>query len=418
MAKEKAPLETTYIEEDSQAAARRQLIDEIIQKTQESVFDNPQSFAHVWDVAQKLKGSDMLPPRIGKSPGSIMIIYDFAKRFGFPFYLVAQQVYIVYGEPAISGKFAIALANICKKFNDDMRWRWIDRQGNETPEFTEGGGCIAYNTVAATGEQLTMKLDWNDVQRWGWLSKDNSMWQKGLGMAAQMFRYRTTMFFLRAYAPEYLLGLQTVDEIADTKGLDFSAILNAPESFVEESKAHGKAAIDFKEMKKNAKASKQEDKKQEDEKPAEDKMTVKISDKVSAMIKAFSEIGIQTPSIAKKIGKPVGDFNNDDLSTLREWFKKKKVEHESRKQASKSEKFTPIKIGYDGGEVTVFVRDDLDMSTHQLSFTKLGNFVASYPEPEDLACLDGIKITDGKKIFPHLKNVVELNTENRLNSAG
>src|SRR5690606_6564867 len=47
----------------------------------------------------------------------------------------------------------------------------------------------------------------------GWYTKNGSKWQT---MDDVMLRYRTASFFGKLYAPELLMGLQTVEEIHDT----------------------------------------------------------------------------------------------------------------------------------------------------------------------------------------------------------
>ena len=46
----------------------------------------------------------------------------------------------------------------------------------------------------------------------GWSTKSGSKWKT---MPEQMMMYRAAAFFVRAYAPEISMGLQTADELAD-----------------------------------------------------------------------------------------------------------------------------------------------------------------------------------------------------------
>ena len=51
----------------------------------------------------------------------------------------------------------------------------------------------------------------------GWSTKNGSKW---LTMPRQMLAYRAGSFFARMYCPEVLLGIQTIDEIQDTYGVE------------------------------------------------------------------------------------------------------------------------------------------------------------------------------------------------------
>ena len=53
------------------------------------------------------------------------------------------------------------------------------------------------------------------AQKEGWSTKPGSKW---LTMSEQMLAYRAGSFFARAYCPEVLLGVQTIDEIQDVNG--------------------------------------------------------------------------------------------------------------------------------------------------------------------------------------------------------
>ena len=55
------------------------------------------------------------------------------------------------------------------------------------------------------------------VKAEGWYDKSGSKWKT---MPDQMFRYRAAAFFARAFCPDVLMGLQTVEETRDVRGYD------------------------------------------------------------------------------------------------------------------------------------------------------------------------------------------------------
>jgi hypothetical protein len=59
----------------------------------------------------------------------------------------------------------------------------------------------------------------------GWVSKNGSKWQT---MPELMIRYRAAAFFGRLYAPEIMMGMQTMEEVIDVTHQDVRATA-APE---------------------------------------------------------------------------------------------------------------------------------------------------------------------------------------------
>ena len=120
--------------------------------------------------------------------------------------LVAQNLYIVRGKPGWSGSFAISAINNCGKFSP------LDFVYTKNG----GGGCYAQATRLSDGKllkgtEITLDMAKNE----GWSTKPGSKW---LTMSEQMLAYRAGSFFARAYCPEVLLGVQTIDEIQDVNG--------------------------------------------------------------------------------------------------------------------------------------------------------------------------------------------------------
>lgn len=146
------------------------------------------------------------------SMGNCVIALDMALRMGANPLMVMQNLYVVHGRPAWSAQFLIATLNQCGRFSA-LRYEFQGKEG------TDEWGCRAVTTELATGERLTGPLITIDLaKKEGWYSKkdkygkETSKWQS---MPELMLRYRAAAWFVRAYAPEIAMGLQTVEEVRD-----------------------------------------------------------------------------------------------------------------------------------------------------------------------------------------------------------
>ncbi|WP_206214339.1 PD-(D/E)XK nuclease family protein [Desulfovibrio sp. ZJ369] len=116
------------------------------------------------------------------------------------------------GRPAWSAQFLIATLNQSGKFSA-LRYEFQGKEGQDD------WGCRAVATELATKELLVGPLITISLaKKEGWYSKkdkngkETSKWQS---MPELMLRYRAAAWFVRAYAPEIAMGLQTVEEVRD-----------------------------------------------------------------------------------------------------------------------------------------------------------------------------------------------------------
>jgi hypothetical protein len=91
--------------------------------------------------------------------------------------------------------------------------------------------CVAWAIEKETGERLeSPKVTIEMAVKEGWYTKSGSKWQT---MEEVMLRYRTASFFGKLYAPELLMGLQSVEEAQDiieaTTGPDGTISVNVDE---------------------------------------------------------------------------------------------------------------------------------------------------------------------------------------------
>jgi hypothetical protein len=163
-----------------------------------------------WDLMQRMSkafaASDLVPQNYRGNLANCIVAMEMSTRMGASPLQVMQNLYIVHGNPGWSSKFLIACFNQSGKFSA-MRYTFDrDTKGKAT-------GCRAWSIEKATGEKLegaTITIEMANAE--GWSTKSGSKWKT---MPEQMLMYRAAAFFVRTYAPEISMGLQTEDELRD-----------------------------------------------------------------------------------------------------------------------------------------------------------------------------------------------------------
>lgn len=189
--------------------------------------------------AKVFAASTLVPQQYRNNLPDCVIAMNMAQRIGADVLQVMQSLYIVQGRPAWSAQFLIASFNACGRFSA-MRFEWQGKQGS--PDW----GCRATATEKATGELLCGPwVTWKMVEAEGWSKKAGSKWTT---MPTVMFGYRAASFFVKQYAPEITMGLQTAEEVIDITpaasvttlehGSKSDAIANALRSRQAEAPAH------------------------------------------------------------------------------------------------------------------------------------------------------------------------------------
>ena len=169
-----------------------------------------------WELAQRVAkafASSTLVPELYRGQQGIancLIALEMANRMGASPLLVMQNLYVVHGNPSWSAKFLIATFNQCGRFSA-LRYEWN----------AERTSCRAWATEKATGDRLdgptvTVAMAKDE----GWSTKSGSKWKN---MPELMLMYRAATFFVRTYAPELSMGLQTTDEVEDVHGIEPAA---------------------------------------------------------------------------------------------------------------------------------------------------------------------------------------------------
>ncbi|AIS94317.1 hypothetical protein BTHA_2730 [Burkholderia thailandensis MSMB59] len=158
-----------------------------------------------------------------------VVALNMAQRMGADPLMVMQNLYIVEGRPSWSSQWIIAAVNGCGRFSP-LRFD-IKVLGDKTVERVEtvweNGNrstvtkrvpivdkvCVAWAIEKETGERIdSPAVSIEMAVKEGWYTKNGSKWQT---MDEVMLRYRTASFFGKLYAPELLMGLTSVEEVAD-----------------------------------------------------------------------------------------------------------------------------------------------------------------------------------------------------------
>lgn len=169
-----------------------------------SVFSDNSSFEHGQRVAKMLSSSNLIPKEYQGNIQNTMIALEMANRVGASPLMVMQNLYIVHGKPSWSSTFIIAALNSCKRFSP-IRFE----MGGEGDQY----GCQAWAFDLATNDKLEgPKVTIQMAKDEGWFGKAGSKWKT---MPELMLRYRSAAFFGRLYAPEIMMGMQTMEEVTD-----------------------------------------------------------------------------------------------------------------------------------------------------------------------------------------------------------
>lgn len=151
-------------------------------------------------VADYLAKSPIVPAAFQGQPGSVMIALNMAQRLRMDPFMVMQNIYVVHGTPAMSGKFTVALLNRSPKYTH------IEYQYVNGKDYTDGMRVVGHRRDGKTDIGTAITPEMVAKEKWG------NKWQT---MPEQMYRYRAAAFFARAFTPEELFGMQTVEEVED-----------------------------------------------------------------------------------------------------------------------------------------------------------------------------------------------------------
>lgn len=181
-------------------------------------FNNAQSFELMQRAAKLLASSTLVPKEYQGNLPNCVIALNMAQRVGADPLQVMQNLYVVHGRPGWSSQFLIATFNQCGRFSA-MRFEFFGETGKDS------WGCRAWAIEKETGEKITgADITIKTAKDEGWYSKNGSKWKT---MPQQMLMYRAASWFVRAYAPELSMGLQTQEELRDVGEVQVATVTAA-----------------------------------------------------------------------------------------------------------------------------------------------------------------------------------------------
>jgi len=169
-----------------------------------------QKFESLQRKAMALAKSELIPKQFQGKIADCIIAVDMAERTGSPALAVLQSLHVIHGKPSWSSQFIIAVINQCGRF-EPLRFH-ITGEGDDY-------GCVAYTHYI--GDEKTKenaikspRITVGIAKAEGWHGKAGSKWKT---MPELMVQYRAATLFGRLFCPDLLMGMQSVDELADIR---------------------------------------------------------------------------------------------------------------------------------------------------------------------------------------------------------
>ena len=164
------------------------------------------SFELAQRQAKAIAASSLVPDTYKSNVPNTLIAMEVANRIGASVLAVMQHLYIVHNRPAFDATFLIGCVASSGKYSP-LRYQWEGTPGKDD------WGCRAIATDLRSGEVCPGPMvTFGMARKEGWVDKKGSKWQT---MPELMLHYRAASWWVRVYAPELSLGMQTVEEIRD-----------------------------------------------------------------------------------------------------------------------------------------------------------------------------------------------------------
>ena len=177
---------------------------ELVTVKEVGISTESQEFELVQRKAKAYAASNLVPDQFKNNMSNCIIAMEMAKRMEMNALMLMQNMYIVHGKPSFSSTFVIACINACGRFTP-LRFKYSGEGDNRK--------CIAYCHDKKSGDLLeSTPITIQIAKAEGWYGKKGSKWQT---MPDLMLQYRAATFFGRAFAPDYLMGLHTREEMHD-----------------------------------------------------------------------------------------------------------------------------------------------------------------------------------------------------------
>jgi hypothetical protein len=163
---------------------------------------------HLWKLAQAMSTSSLVPTHFRNQASDCFIMADLASRLNVPLLPLLQGTYIVHGKPGFEGKLTAALLEGSGKIVGPIDYEF----SGEGDDY----GCRAVVHDRALDKTVYgPKVDWNMVKAERWDQSKGKELSKWKTLPELMFHYRAAAFLVRTRYPSVLMGMNTVDELAD-----------------------------------------------------------------------------------------------------------------------------------------------------------------------------------------------------------
>lgn len=173
------------------------------------IFTDINAFEEAQRVAKALMSADVCPTQYRQSVGNTLIALELSQRTKASVLAVMQSLVVVHGRPTWESKFLIGCVNTSGKFSP-LRYEMFGEEGQDS------WGCRAWAYDLRTDEKLIgPKVTVAMAKAEGWYnrkSRDGRPASKWPTMTELMLRYRSASFWVRQFAPEISLGMQTSEE--------------------------------------------------------------------------------------------------------------------------------------------------------------------------------------------------------------
>lgn len=166
------------------------------------IFGSPDKFEHAQRVAKVFSDSALVPGHFQGKLANCLIALNIADRMGEDPLTVMQNLAIVSGKPCWQTQYMIARANKSGVFASRITWA---AEGK-----ADALAVTASAKLADSGEVVSVAVSMAMAKADGWLK--NAKYQS---MPEHMLRWRSAAMLIRLYAPEVMLGIQSVEEVED-----------------------------------------------------------------------------------------------------------------------------------------------------------------------------------------------------------
>jgi len=203
------------MEDENKELVKREENSIVVQDNSEfACYLDTGKFNQTWRVAKMFAGSALVPAHYRGKTEDCMIVFNQAVRLGVDPMLFMQKTYVISGKLGIETQMAIALTNKAKIFKDLLKYEY----SGEKTTTGDTRKCVV-SAITQNGMECTAECSVQDAKDAGWWSKPGTLWPK---LTSDFLTYRAAIRLIRRYCPQVLFGMETVEELHDSKLIDIT----------------------------------------------------------------------------------------------------------------------------------------------------------------------------------------------------